>query len=450
MNLPSLPAIHQSSGHWHRLAAYVDQTIGLDFHESRRNDLPGLFRPAAHAYGFTDMLACIDWLLDQPADPIRLQTLARHLANGETYFFRDDVQLRALNERVLRPLIEKRSAGMRRLRIWSVPCSNGEEAYTLAMLVSMLLDEPETWRLDIVGSDVRADAIERAGRAEYGAWSFRGMPPHILDSFFSALPGKRFRIIPRIRSMVRFSQANLVSDESVWPDGEFDVILCRHVLMYFNAAQIRRVVSRLHGRLADGGHLVVGTVETPATPWHGFGFVPHAAGVLRKLAYTGTMTFEPEQVWPRIEYRPVSRQPQTAAETEMAYPHRIRLLANAGRTQEALALCEQWLCGAAAADPQAHYLHALILREHGAASRQVQVALELALRLDERFVLANFELGLLELNQNHPARAYKYFSAAQMLLAQQRPEQLVPAGDGLTVVALADMLTMLALREHTS
>jgi chemotaxis protein methyltransferase CheR len=191
------------------------------------------------------------------------------LAVHETYFFRHPEQLAAISEEVL-PAIH--AAGSGRLRMWSAPCSTGEEAYTLAMMVkeARVFDD---WDVRIFGTDISASCVRTARRAVYAEGAFRTRSPRELEPFVrrtvarpSMLPGVKsqgalWEVDASIRSMCRFGTANLL-DASGTPLNGVDVALCRNLLIYMDDRARRSIVSMLYERLVPGGILVLGHAES--------------------------------------------------------------------------------------------------------------------------------------------------------------------------------------------
>lgn len=433
------PVLAASSAQWTQLAAYIGERLGLDYPPHRHADLARAFAPAARALGFDEPAACIDWLVAQPLSHGHQQVLAQHLAVGETYFFRDPQQLQAVADHVLAPLVSSRRGSTRHLRLWSAACSTGEEAYTLAMQVRALLSERECadWQLDITGTDLRADALAQAAAGVYGPWSFRGLPQEPRQRYFCPASDGRLQVREEIRRHVRFAPLNLVHGLAARAGADMDLIVCRNVLMYFDAEQARRVVAGLRACLREGGWLIVGAAELPLVPWLGYELV-HLPGavLLRKCPLDGAAAAP----------MPVHTA-HAAAPSALPDASSVRALADQGRTHEALLLCERWLHDTVP-DAPAHYLHAMILQEHGAPAGQIQAALQRALQCDDGFVLAHFGLGHLARREARSAQAHQHFATVQRLLRNCRPEQPIAAGDGLTAAALAEMVATLALQEQ--
>lgn len=177
---------------------------------------------------------------------------------GETFFFRYAAQFEALERHVL-PEVMARNHAARTLSLWSAGCSNGAEPYSLSILLrrrfAALL---AGWRVDILGSDINVTALAEARAGEYGAWTIRDLPDELRYECFLR-HGDRWRVKPRFRQDVRFLRHNLVTQAP--PSGGFDVVLCRNVLMYFDAATRDRVLWALRLSLVPGGWLLVGHAE---------------------------------------------------------------------------------------------------------------------------------------------------------------------------------------------
>lgn len=189
------------------------------------------------------------------------------LTTHETYFFREDYQLRAFRNEVL-PMVAERGRARRRLHLWSAGCSTGEEAYTIAMLVleSRLFDG---WDVRVYGSDLSKRCIAAARRGVYGPASFRTTTDEAKERWFvpaeKAGPetgGAAFSVAPAVRALCHFGQMNLLDDERTHLVGRCDVIFCRNVVIYFDAPARKRVIDMFYDRLMPGGVLLLGHAES--------------------------------------------------------------------------------------------------------------------------------------------------------------------------------------------
>jgi chemotaxis protein methyltransferase CheR len=180
---------------------------------------------------------------------------------NETYFYREDHQLRCLSTDLL-PARLKAKGGSDALRIWSVPCSSGEEPYSIAIWLLENWPLVDQYDIEIVASDIDTAVLERARDAVYGKRAFMRFPPGLIDKYFEAGENETWRIIEDLRTSVRFTQVNLVDPVQTRPNGRFDVIFCRNVLIYFDDASRRVAAENLYENLHPGGFICLGHTES--------------------------------------------------------------------------------------------------------------------------------------------------------------------------------------------
>ncbi|GAA4647593.1 protein-glutamate O-methyltransferase CheR [Pontixanthobacter gangjinensis] len=216
--------------------------------------LSGLFRER----GITniDQLVCL--LADNHAGSLS-QEVVEALLNNETYFFRDRIMFELLSSSVLPDLAAKRS-GTKRISIWSAGCSTGQEALSLAMLFA---DQPERWKdwtIDIVGTDVSQRAINAAQRACFTQFEIqRGLSvTQMLSHFQETSAG--WEPNDALRRMVRFKQRNLLDPAQI--PHRFDLVLCRNVMLYFDASRRKKAFSRVADVTREDGWLMLGAGES--------------------------------------------------------------------------------------------------------------------------------------------------------------------------------------------
>jgi len=220
-----------------------------------------------------------------PQDDPEWLSLIESLTVHETFFHRDQSQLDLLRRRLLPELIAAALRdGRRRLRFWSAGCATGEEAYTLAILGLLALrdaglaeDTPDhgivcaaPWQVDVLGSDISRVVLKRAEAATYAAQelgAFRQLPGE-LERFFPVLPpspdtaGIELRgVHAAIRRHVRFGHFNLMAGTP--PESDFDIVLCRNVLIYLTLAARAAALGVVRQALRDGGYLMLGPTDAP-------------------------------------------------------------------------------------------------------------------------------------------------------------------------------------------
>jgi chemotaxis protein methyltransferase CheR len=181
------------------------------------------------------------------------------MTTNETFFFRDKVPFDLFRE-VLLPYYLTARAGTRRLRIWCAAASTGQEPYSLAMILNEAAPRLAGWHVEIVGTDISGDVLERARAGLYSQFEVqRGLPIQLLLRYFTQV-GDQWQIAPQIRAMVSFRPLNLVKDFAAL--GSFDVIFCRNVLIYFDGPTKADVLKRLASALTPDGAVLLGAAET--------------------------------------------------------------------------------------------------------------------------------------------------------------------------------------------
>lgn len=464
------------------LSDYVAQHLGLRFPRDRWPDLARGTASAARDAGFLDEAAYVQRLLSTPASRAQIETLASQLTVGETYFLREPRVFHVLETIVLPELIRAGRPGQP-LRIWSAGCATGEEAYSIAILLSRLLPDLTDRDLTILATDINPRFLQKAAEGVFSEWSFRGTTPEFRERYFLARGSNQFELLPRLKKRVTFAYLNLVDD--VYPSltngtNGLDLIFCRNVLMYLTEGVAGRVVRELHRSLADGGWLIVGGGELSHTLFTGFTAVDLDGAMLyRKTAvHPEAPVLAPAWQWeapsaamPNLEGSPAPlpvedapppprpyelalalsaagrydeaaahlQDALTAAPTETPLMALLaRVYANQGRLPEALAWCERALTGDRL-NPGHHFLHAMLLQEQGMESAAKQ-SLRRTLYLDQGYVMAHVSLAHLALRTDRESEARKHFANALTLLEAYPTEAPLPESEGMTAGRLAHVI----------
>ena len=180
---------------------------------------------------------------------------------NETYFYREEHQLRCLSTDLLNERVRSKRPG-EALRIWSVPCATGEEPYSIAMWLLENWPEVDVQDVEIVGSDIDTECLTAARLGEFGQRALMRLTPALIGKFFTAAGNDRWRIVDDVRQSVQFTQANLMDRQETRSHGVFDVIFCRNVLIYFDDASRRVAAENLYESLAPGGFICLGHTES--------------------------------------------------------------------------------------------------------------------------------------------------------------------------------------------
>jgi chemotaxis protein methyltransferase CheR len=432
-----------------RFRELIREQVGLAFPQSRLVDVERAVQKAVAETALPDAGALYRLLLGRARPQAALDALISALNVGETHFLRDQAQVRALEERILPEIIVRRRP-QRRLRVWSAACSTGEEAYTLAILVRQQLPDLAEWDVRILATDVNGRALERARRGVYGPWSFRGVPPHVKRAYF-VRDGTRYRVAPRIRTMVTFEQANLVDGAALRPAADpwkTDLILCRNVLQYFDGGTARAVVGRLVTCLDDHGWILLSQVEAALGGFDGLD--AQGGGAFRKAPPVPAGTRLPVSPPHRPAaspsragsppHRPVGPPPPASVEAVGApagYREALRLWRE-DRPQDAL----RRLRLEGSRDPLApslHYLQGLILLDEGHAD-QALAAFRRCTFADPGFALGHLAQANLLTRAGKRSRALAALDNAARLVAHLDPGARVFPGDELRAGALLELV----------
>ena len=209
-----------------------------------------------HSIPDINMLATI---LEGGGEPELLKECMESMVNNETCFFRDQANFALLTGPVMDSLRAARS-NTKRLRIWSSACSTGQEPLSLAM---SFLENAEKWRgwtIQILATDISTSALAKARKGQYSQFEIqRGLPVMLMLKYFDQVDGV-WRAKPEVRKMVTFAQHN--QRDSARHLGQFDLILCRNMLMYLCDNKRREVLEHLASALASDGVLMLGAAET--------------------------------------------------------------------------------------------------------------------------------------------------------------------------------------------
>lgn len=231
------------------VAAFLEREFGLAFTPARQPHAQAAMRRAIDRARCGSVERYLDRIEHEPA---LLRDLLDEVVVGETYFFREPEQLRAVAA-----FVAGKAANGARVRVWCAGCASGEEAYSLAILFEGLgvLD-----RVSIVAVDVSARALGKAKEGIYGPWSFRGTAPWSYPGCFTPSRGK-WSVAQHLRAGIEFVELNLAACRPMPPNVLFDAIVCRNVMLYFEPATIDRIARVFAASLRPGGFLVTSAAD---------------------------------------------------------------------------------------------------------------------------------------------------------------------------------------------
>ena len=265
------------------LAGLLEARTGQQLTMSRRWRIETALSSLLRERGISTLDELIT-ILVMGREPNLSQQVVEALLNNETYFFRDRSPFDLLQRHALAELATRR-AKSRRIKIWSVGCSTGQEVYSLAMLFAEQPDEWRGWTIDILGTDVSTACIDRARSGTYSQFEVqRGLGINQMIKWFEEC-ADGWRAVEELRRSVRLQVHNLL--ESPPHPGGFDVVLCRNVLLYLSPDKKTLAFERLTSAMAKDGWLMLGAGETVIGQTSKLGADVDARGLYR-LVGSGT------------------------------------------------------------------------------------------------------------------------------------------------------------------
>lgn len=239
------------------IAGLLKDRSGLTLTQDKIYLLESRLTPLARKRGLDSLEALISKLkLSRDADLTSAVTEA--MTTNESFFFRDNTPFEIFGKIVL-PAMEKARPN-KRLRIWCAAASTGQEPYSLAITLKEQWHKWRDWNIEIVGTDISEQVLDRARDGVYSQFEVqRGLPIQLLIKYFNQ-DGDVWRISEEIKSMVSYRHFNLL--DSFTALGAFDVIFCRNVLIYFDQPTKKGVLERMKNLLAKDGTLFLGAAET--------------------------------------------------------------------------------------------------------------------------------------------------------------------------------------------
>jgi len=247
-----------------KLRDYIKKVCGISIKSDKKYLIKQRLEPIVRSYGLKDFQELAFVLNTRPDSQLK-QDVILSITTNETSFFRDIHPFETFNN-VLLPefgsLIKQNKA--RKIRIWSAGSSTGQEAYSLAMLIFEYVqaDFSRTLRTDhfsIIGTDISTRALNKAMSAEYNSAELeRGLSSERKNRYFRSY-GKCFKLDSKIKNIVSFRQANFI--DSLTLLGNFEIIFCRNVLIYFEQEMKKRILDQFYNMLSYKGYLFLGAME---------------------------------------------------------------------------------------------------------------------------------------------------------------------------------------------
>ncbi len=242
-----------------RLCEFLYRRTGMVFSEAKRYYVERRINERMSATGSQSFNSYFARLrIDAPGE---IEQLVNACTVNETYFYRESHQLRCLTNDLLADRT-RRTAPAKALRIWSLPCSTGEEPYSIAIWLLQNWPPVDAFDIEIVGSDIDTRVLAAARAGIFGRRALMQLPTDVIDKYFVTLGDEQWGLLDHIRGSVSFAPVNLIDAAETAAFGRFDVIFCRNVLIYFDDASRRVAAENLYESLLPGGFLCLGHSES--------------------------------------------------------------------------------------------------------------------------------------------------------------------------------------------
>ncbi len=242
---------------------YISKNTGLHFSETTKESLSVSLLTRVKNKNFENYQQYFKYLRFHPDGATEFRNLIALLTINETSFFRNPKQFEVLMSSVIQEVIHGNKA--RSIKIWSAGCSTGEEPYSIAMSILETIDNPSSWNIEILGTDIDKKALIQAKEGVYKQKSLKLTEGKYIDKYFNKM-GNKFKITNEVKELVSFDYFNLAEEFFPTPiRGSWDIIFCRNVLIYFKKNLIEKIVNRFYDILGDHGYYFMGYSEMLTT-----------------------------------------------------------------------------------------------------------------------------------------------------------------------------------------
>jgi chemotaxis protein methyltransferase CheR len=240
------------------LRTFLKSRSGLVLSDEKQYLIESRLLPVARKNGLASISALVA-KLKEPGSQMIAEAVVEAMTTNESFFFRDKLPFEHFTQTMMPAMLANRARD-KRLRIWCAAASTGQEPYSLAMCLKEMESKIAGWRIEILGTDLSNEVLTKARTGLYSQFEVqRGLPINHLLKFFTQ-QGDVWQIGADIRSMVQYRKLNLL--EPFTALGQFDIVFCRNVLIYFDNQTKVDILSRIQKTMPDDGFLVLGAAET--------------------------------------------------------------------------------------------------------------------------------------------------------------------------------------------
>lgn len=240
------------------LRQFLKSRSGLVLSNEKQYLIESRLLPVARKAGLQSIAALVA-KLKEPRETVLAEAVVEAMTTNESFFYRDKTPFEHFTQMMMPEMLKARAAS-KKIRIWCAAASTGQEPYTLAMCLKEMERQLVGWRIEILGTDISNEVLDRAKAGTYTQFEVqRGLPIQLLLKYFTQ-QGESWTISPELRSMVQWRKFNLL--DSFASFGQFDIVFCRNVLIYFDQPTKVDILGRISKVMAPDGYLVLGAAET--------------------------------------------------------------------------------------------------------------------------------------------------------------------------------------------
>jgi chemotaxis protein methyltransferase CheR len=236
---PEPPAVTISEAQYQKFCEYFYRRTGMSFGDNKRY--------------------YVDKRLIDRIVKTRSETFDRYFESLRRYDANPEID--CLVKRMLPELLAHRRKGDR-VRIWSMPCSTGEEPYSIAMFLLENWSLVDDYDVEIIASDIDTNVLRAAEKGVYDVRALHRLNREVVQRYFVSVEADQFRLVDAIRHSVRFTQVNAADVDAMRAYGQIDVIFCRNMLIYFDDDSRRKTCESFYDSLVDGGFICLGHSES--------------------------------------------------------------------------------------------------------------------------------------------------------------------------------------------
>ncbi len=252
-----------SNEEFKQLTSFIYEKTGISIPPRRKYLIENKLGKRLNELNIKTYSDYIKYLKFSPQKETEFKKLCELITINETCFFRDIKQLTLFKNIILPEMLKKRQEqGSKSLTIWSAGCSSGEEPYTLGIILHEVLKVSIIgWNIKIYANDLSPAMLFKARKGIYNEYSLRTTPENIKKKYFTVTK-EGYKIHPKVQKLVNFQLINLADPRDVKKIPKSDIIFCRNVIIYFDDAVKKKVLSHFYENLKDDGYLFLGYSES--------------------------------------------------------------------------------------------------------------------------------------------------------------------------------------------